>query len=185
MCHLLIVLLYHRLYLWKTFWVENEKISKKGIDIRGILAYNRDVKKGHNMNYKPITHATNFKIEWAEGRTKETEKYVGRELTLNQFIYIITRRHHQIALDLIDDPYGSSYGCYDKHKVWIDYNGDGNWEVLGRFDLGNDDDWEYIRKNLNEAFDAPMSLRTHTTECWSDLVAKGREEEEWLNGKEA
>ena len=121
---------------------------------------------------KTIDYSTKFKFEWAEGYSDITDKYVGEELSLAEFIYIITRRHHEVALENI---MRGAYGCYDKHKCFVKYKDSNEWELFGRLDLGNDTDWAHITKELEENFDAPMNFRTHVGKSWSDLVREGKE----------
>lgn len=111
-----------------------------------------------------IDYGTKFKFEWAEGRTDVTDKYVDKELSFSEFIYIITKRHHEIARENIEC---GCYGAYDKHKVWVKYNADSEWEELGRLDLGNDYDWEYIRNAIKD------SLAKYIEFDWGGFVEKG------------
>ncbi len=123
-----------------------------------------------------IDYTTKFKIEWAEGYEDVTSEYVDQELSLPEFIYIITKRHHEIATENIAD---GSYGCYDKHKVWVKFQ-NSDWEILDRFDLGNDDDFVYMKDKLTKA------LSDHLDWYWSDLVQKGNKswEEKQTKGDE-
>lgn len=113
---------------------------------------------------RKIDYGTKFKIEWAEGKTDVTDKYTGKELSLVEFIYIITKRHHEIALDGVENGF---YGSYDKHKVWIKYDEDSEWEPIMRFDLGNDDDWDEIRKCIKE------NLADYIDSYWGNFVERG------------
>lgn len=115
---------------------------------------------------KVINYGTKFKFEWAEGKRSETDKYVGKELCFQEFVYIITKRHHEIASRNIDEGF---YGCYDKHKCWIKYDDKSDWEVLDRMDLGNDEDFVYIRKAIMDNFTEDVEL------YWSEVVQEGKE----------
>lgn len=115
---------------------------------------------------KVINYGTKFKFEWAEGKRSETDKYVGKELCFQEFIYIITKRHHEIASRNITEGF---YGTYDKHKCWIKYDENSDWEILDRLDLGNDEDFVYIRKMIMDNFTPDVEL------YWSDAVREGAE----------
>lgn len=115
---------------------------------------------------KVINYGTKFKFEWAEGKRSETDKYVGKELCFQEFIYIITKRHHEIASRNIATGF---YGTYDKHKCWIKYDDNSDWEVLDRLDLGNDEDFVYIRKMIMDNFTPDVEL------YWSEVVQEGAE----------
>lgn len=115
---------------------------------------------------KVINYGTKFKFEWAEGNRSETDKYVGKELCFQEFIYIITKRHHEIASRNITEGF---YGTYDKHKCWVKYDDDSDWEILDRLDLGNDEDFVYIRKMIMDNFTPDVEL------YWSDVVREGAE----------
>ena len=115
---------------------------------------------------KVINYGTKFKFEWAEGKRSETDKYVGKELCFQEFIYIITKRHHEIASRNITEGF---YGTYDKHKCWVKYDDDSDWEILDRLDLGNDEDFVYIRKMIMDNFTPDVEL------YWSDVVQEGAE----------
>jgi hypothetical protein len=115
---------------------------------------------------KTINYGTKFKFEWAEGNRSETDKYVGKELCFQEFIYIITKRHHEIASRNITEGF---YGTYDKHKCWVKYDDDSDWEILDRLDLGNDEDFVYIRKMIMDNFTPDVEL------YWSEVVQEGAE----------
>lgn len=115
---------------------------------------------------KVINYGTKFKFEWAEGKRSETDEYVGKELCFQEFIYIITKRHHEIASRNITEGF---YGTYDKHKCWIKYDDDSDWEILDRLDLGNDEDFVYIRKMIMDNFTPDVEL------YWSEVVQEGAE----------
>ena len=115
---------------------------------------------------RKINYGTKFKFEWAEGNRSETDKYVGKELCFQEFIYIITKRHHEIASRNITEGF---YGTYDKHKCWVKYDDDSDWEILDRLDLGNDEDFVYIRKMIMDNFTPDVEL------YWSEVVQEGAE----------
>lgn len=115
---------------------------------------------------KVIDYGTKFKFEWAEGKHSETDKYVGKELCLQEFVYIITKRHHEIAMENITNGF---YGCYDKHKCKVKYSDSEEWEELGRLDLGNDSDWVEIQKTFRDNFTPDVEF------YWSDAVMEGKE----------
>lgn len=113
-----------------------------------------------------MNYGTKFKFEWAEGKRSDTDKYVGKELCFQEFIYIITKRHHEIAMENIKNGF---YGCYDKHKCQVKYSDSDEWEELGRLDLGNDSDWVEIQKTVKENFTQDIEF------YWSDAVMDGKE----------
>ena len=113
---------------------------------------------------KTINYGTKFKFEWAEGKSSETDKYVGKELSFPEFVYIITKRHHEIASRNITTGF---YGTYDKHKCWIKYDDNSDWEILDRLDLGNDEDFVAIRKMIMDNFTKAVEF------YWSDVVSEG------------
>lgn len=115
---------------------------------------------------KVINYGTKFKFEWAEGKRSETDKYVGKELSFKEFIYIITKRHHEIASRNITEGF---YGTYDKHKCWVKYDDESDWEILDRLDLGNDEDFVYIQKMISDNFTTDVNF------YWSDAVRDGAE----------
>ena len=115
---------------------------------------------------KVINYGTKFKFEWAEGKRSETDKYVGKELSFKEFIYIITKRHHEIASRNITEGF---YGTYDKHKCWVKYDDESDWEILDRLDLGNDEDFVYIQKMISNKFTTDVNF------YWSDAVRDGAE----------
>lgn len=115
---------------------------------------------------KVIDYGTKFKFEWAEGKRSITDKYVGKELCLQEFIYLITKRHHEIASENIAEGF---YGCYDKHKCWVKYDNKSDWEILDRLDLGNDEDFAWIRKMITEHFSKEFNF------YWGDAVREGKE----------
>lgn len=129
---------------------------------------------------KVINYGTKFKFEWAEGKRSETDKYVGKELSFKEFIYIITKRHHEIASRNITEGF---YGTYDKHKCWVKYDDESDWEILDRLDLGNDEDFVYIQKMISDNFTTDVNF------YWSDAVRDGAEmwkmrEDDDKNGSE-
>lgn len=115
---------------------------------------------------KVINYGTKFKFEWAEGKRSETDKYVGKELSFKEFIYIITKRHHEIASRNITEGF---YGTYDKHECWVKYDDESDWEILDRLDLGNDEDFVYIQKMISDNFTTDVNF------YWSDAVRDGAE----------
>lgn len=120
-----------------------------------------------------FTENTKFKIAWAEGYEDETSAYVDKELSLCEFLYIITKRNHEVALqNLAED----SYGCYDKHKVLVKYDDKSEWELYDRFDLGNEYDWKCIFADLEQKLAKILEWK-----AWSELIRDGKAEWESRN----
>lgn len=120
-----------------------------------------------------FTEQTKFKIEWAEGYEDETSAYVGKELSLYEFLYIITKRNHEVALQNLAD---GSYGCYDKHKVFVKYDDKSEWEVYDRLDLGNEYDWKCIFADFEQALSKILEWK-----AWSEMIRDGKAEWESRN----